>query len=315
MSPDNSIPELNYVEDPETTEVIREISTRWPEIGKAADHPLTEFFIRRSGRPGVLVPALYQMRFVVFLVIITGPLWYMPVVNNYLRLNIFSLKYWMILALICAVLGCIHLVLTTRKKARAMASPEEMISKDPEQNCFIWLSGLSLPEFIATSFAHHYWQAHGIHRLRYRVCLIFVAADLLLALMADHFYFHFSYFPERLVIGLLEFIPLGIVTIFYFCDPAVMVRACLWRAATLIGNNEYDYVDHLDIYFQVMLAGMALIFLNHGNYFIALAGVIFASVWIELSRRKMTKRISRKYESILQEQTKFMAVLAPGQIK
>ncbi|MCE5228066.1 hypothetical protein LLG95_00525 [bacterium] len=40
-------PEINFIEDPAVAAAIADLKSRWPAVGEAADHPLTEFFVRR----------------------------------------------------------------------------------------------------------------------------------------------------------------------------------------------------------------------------------------------------------------------------
>lgn len=43
-------PEINFIQDPSIARAIDDLKRRWPAIGAAADHPLTEFFIQRDAR-------------------------------------------------------------------------------------------------------------------------------------------------------------------------------------------------------------------------------------------------------------------------
>ncbi|MCE5231044.1 hypothetical protein LLG95_15805 [bacterium] len=146
----------NLVEDPAISPLIDDLKHRWPAIGNAVDHPLTEFFIRRTLRKGIrrrgIDPKFYQIATFLCVVCFFLSIRYFPgLANLYMRFN------GLILLL---VFGGIALNRKFRKPPRRndLASPFHMLAEagDVSQWEHLWLAPLSYRDVAGTCIGVFY---------------------------------------------------------------------------------------------------------------------------------------------------------------
>lgn len=284
-----------YIEDPEIIRLIQGISANWPKIGAAADHPLTEFFIHQRGQAGIWAPVLSQLKWIVigfsFIAFLTM-LIFIP--------RSFRSKRDIYLIVSLFLFMRISSYLKHRpRRVRSVTKPQLMLSQDSAQNCWIWLSGLTLSQFVAISFAYYYWLGSGLVRLRSKLFVSFFALDAVaIVLMAWYA------LPVKWIVIALQSVPVAYVLSWYFCNPTVLAQYSLWQLARTFGIK-YD-----SSFVWIMLLLWAIGFAMTWD-FTALGSIVII-ILCYIFRNTMEENLQLKYETIVANEEHFGNILAPG---
>ncbi len=151
------------VEDPEVAAAIAELKARWPAIGEAADHPLTEFFylgagreeasFGKRGRRGAIFFGLTKKEILPWL--------WMPLYVAAFHWNYF---FWLLAIIV------IYQAWSQRQRRRGKdqerlggielsSEPYSLLKGDDSQRAEWWLAPLSYREFLGICVGFHYARA------------------------------------------------------------------------------------------------------------------------------------------------------------
>ncbi len=298
--------DFKYIEDPEIMTFLREIRRRWPTLAQSADHPLTEYFIHRRGRPGVFAPL--KPIWACFVIPIAGILpCFISIFYQWARQSGVGypvLCFWLI-GMTSTLIGIMAWVLRPRR-VRSMASPGELLSEDPQQNCWIWLSGLSFAKFLAINVAWHFWLGHGLRKRRMWIILGFIVLTIVpvTVLKAYHAPKAWSMFP-------IVFFPFGLAFIRFMCSPEAMAYSALRYAGSRVAPNNGSLVDIVPVlmlfalFIPMMLAGKGdFIWLS------LLISILCAGI-VELARLDTSRKVGLLSEKLLSNEHKFIKLLVP----
>ncbi|MCE5228335.1 hypothetical protein LLG95_01895 [bacterium] len=291
-------PEFQFIEDPQIAELLRGLSSRWPFL-IAADHPLTEFFIRRIGRPGVIRPLIYNLRWLLYVVV--------PLCANNIAITSIRPRYgWFVYFLALLLIGLLASMLPwTPHVVSAMKSPEDILSKDPAQNCWIWLSGMSLSSYIAIVAAVRYWSARELYEKRVRVGIIYLAINILVFL-----YFRYGGFSRGLQANAIQWLFLGPAVIWFVSDPVFAVYSALRQIGVNVGVGS-DGVPYFFIAVGMLVGGCSLIAANYYPFFLEIALISIPILCIVMARRSCLKHAENVAAELLEQEETFIARLVP----
>lgn len=290
------------IEDPEVIVALRGMSRRWPRLAAAADHPLTEYFIHRRGRPGLITPLMHNARWIVYSILMASA-YVVPqiLVHKIPGGNVATGIFFYIISAL--ILMSLVALLQRRPVIRAMSSPDQLISKDPAQNCWIWLSGLRYRDFLGIMVAYNYWLGSGLHRARYWICGIFTALNVIIILVLIK-----NGAGSAWIVNAIQLILMGIPFIFLLTDPAIQAYGSLRHAGIILGTRTDGY-DMLVFY--GLLPGIVTLAFAHGFPMLGLFMTFIMAGLIALVHKAMIDAFMRSIRTLRKKRREFMRLLAP----
>lgn len=330
------VPDFEYLEDPAVIQTLTLMSRQWPLLTGAADHPLTEHFIRRSPR-GTIDAFRSQLGLLLDAEILKGLALLLVYVWMYLVISpgLLSFRYTpadpLLVAFVVVILPGVTSLLISyaqfrsrRGNARSIATPERILYLNALQREPVWLTGLKLRALIGVSAACQYWRASRLSRVRAKLCIAIIGVNALAAIIMVA-----AKTPMRWLQLPFMMMAVEIVLLNFICDPGIAVYTALanirraiaprrrieTRAAALILKYSMLWVLLPYCLFFVLLIG----FLISGLAF-AGAGSIWAFSWFlivlftaatESNRRINGSRINQLYSDIKHDQHLYESRLMP----
>ncbi|MEN6625201.1 MAG: hypothetical protein ABFD69_03120 [Candidatus Sumerlaeia bacterium] len=288
--------ELKYIEDPNAARVVREISARWPEIGRAADHPLTDFFIRSGSRDSILVQNGSLL--VCLLLIVCSKFGSFPEAQAQ------GFARWLLIA-ICVFIAVMIIRVPFRKKKRHELTWKELLFSKQDKNRWVWLSGLQLPECAAIAFTYEYWKGTWSRSSKtiwfYLLFTVVVICWLTGAL---------AFSPGKAFA--LMIYPVGMLYIRAMLDPGIVAVYAIAEAEDPLDRFGISNVS----WFLTVLVVVVCIAIGDVPIVCGMVMTAMLCACLFLLPQGYTKHVNTRYESLLKEEaTYFRKVLVPERFK
>lgn len=306
------------ISDPAASRAVADLKRRWPAIGAAADHPLTEFFIQRLERKNFRrrgIDAKYKrIAFVVMFFAFFFCLRFFPTVMQfYMRYNHLFLV---------AIFAAVALNRKYRKppKQHNLKSPFQLLYEagDVSQWEHLWLAPLSYRDLAGTCIGVVYHQ-----RTTKKAWAFWLLAWLM---VVAAFVMSFSPQVSRLVVAhnqsLLPWLAVGSSLLFVVIaalrlirNPAHIVHLTMRRMQTLVIQRQQQFfIAHklfwrrgcatMLLIFGIQFNVMMLIFLRHHKWqAIAVSLITWGIITLAVSRHYSKLDMSKRFEDFIARET------------
>lgn len=288
-----TLPIIRYVEDPEVVRLLQEISMRSPALAAAADHPLTELFIRWGRRANAKLSLLG------LITNHSSSLMYALLIGFIFSLD-YSANQWRYFEIFIILVLIYPLCMSFFRKKRSRVISWQLLLSKEDKNQWVWLSGLKLSEYASIAFVYEYWKRSDLPRLRSWLYLIFISIMIILMILERGF-------TSKTVL-MLQIIPIGMMYIRCIFDPGVVGVKAITEAETPLNKQNFpDYGVFLGI--LVCIVCWAMDSLDSA----ILGTLIMAALclFLEKVRRGYSDYVNWRYELLIKADEEFEKLLAP----
>lgn len=160
----------DFIEDPQIAASIDDLKRRWPEIGAAADHPLTEWFIQRMNRN----PIRDAIMSILFMIMFYGPLFV------YSQFDIDDFVFFLFIVG-WMFLWAIGIIRHNKKTKKSLMIPGDIYidGSGASQAQQVWMTPLNFRAFAGIELGKMYYHEHGLKWPRSRTLLAWLGAAAL----------------------------------------------------------------------------------------------------------------------------------------